>query len=425
MFFFTLVYLLFVTPGYCQSCNTSADDGFGIGTRTLPPAANVSTAPPTGPYRVGVTFETYCFQDRGLTLSFWYPATPEETASPYVSTGGIVGKAVQDAPIDPAGGPYPLILFSSGLAAVNDAYYFYLQNLASNGYVVVSTQHLDARNANTTSVPAYSALAALDAAAGNTNDAVVELYTEWFRETQFALTYRPQEIEFAIDQALAENNDPSSRFHRTIDADKIGMTGHSLGGFYTNVVGGGMPLYCDYIMRPDQLNPNNGILADVSPCAFSTCQGLPSPSALHDSRIKAIVGLAAPSFLTKTQIARSAAPIIIPNMILTGDNFTSETTAWIQRAIYDNTAGPSHWVKVAKTNHYLVADSYLLNPVLSANMGAADKENFLDKAAVYMTYSAAFFNYYLKGNGSNYAILTEKSSSFVKELEFRNFDGGS
>ncbi|KAH8655445.1 Alpha/Beta hydrolase protein [Xylariales sp. PMI_506] len=414
-------YLLPYASAQAQSCTAPISTPFGLGGLIIPPANNVATAAPTGPYKVGVSFGTYCFEGRSLTLSYWYPASPAAGAAPYVSAGGILGKAVKDAPVDTSGGPYPLIVFASGLGAWEDAYYFYVQNLASHGYFVVSAKHLDATNANITSNVIDLALAAVDAAAGDTNDAVLEEYTEWFRDTQFALTYRPQEIEFGLNQTIYQATvNQSSPFYGVVDTDNIGMSGHSLGGFYTNVIGGGLPLYCDYIMTPAQMDPTWPVVSDISPCAFPARQSLSGPFALHDPRIKAIAALAAPSFLTKTQIARSAAQIEVPMLVLTGDNTTAETTLWIQEDAYDNAAGPSHWVKVNDTTHYMVADAYGLNPFFQSMSSAQDVANFPEKAAVYMTYSSAFFDYYIKGNKTAYTTLTTVSSSFVEELKFRN-----
>ncbi|KAI1756287.1 alpha/beta-hydrolase [Xylaria castorea] len=411
--------LIFFDSALCQIC-APADLSFGIGSHSLEPLDGVATADPTGPYGVGITFETYCSDDRDLTVSIWYPAAkPKNGSSPYISAGGIVGQAYKDAPLDSSGGPYPLIIFSTGLAAVNDAYYFYLQNLASHGYIVSSAQHLDARLANTTTNVTLQLIAAADSLVGDTNDAVITLYTDWFRETQYAFTYRSQEIGFNLNQTLNLADDPSSIFYGNIETDNIGMTGHSLGGFFTNVVGGGAPIYCDYVMRPGADNPNNPLLASVSPCAFEAVQELSHPLALHDSRIKAIIPLAAPTFLTKDQVARSAAEIQVPVMVMSGDNFTSETTEWIQKAVYKNAQGPAYYVQIEGADHYFVSDAYGLNPNL-ASKGTEDSENFLDKAAVYMTYSAAFFNWYLKGNTSAFDTLHTTYSSYVKELKYRN-----
>ncbi|KAI1264746.1 Alpha/Beta hydrolase protein [Xylariaceae sp. FL1019] len=402
----------------CQTC-PQADLSFGLGADDVPPVDGVATADPTGPYGVGITFQNYCSGDRNITASVWYPATPAEGSTPYVSSGGIVGSAYEDAPLDSSGGPYPLILFSTGLGAVHDAYYFYVQNLVSHGYIVTSAQHSDARQASITTNITLLLIAAADAELGDTNDAVITFYTDWFRSTQYAFTYRPQEIELNLNSTLALGDDSSSIFYGNIDSDNIGMTGHSLGGFMTNIIGGGAALYCDYVMIPGESDPNNPLLASVSPCAFDEIKSLSSPFALHDSRIKAIAPLAAPSFIPKDQIARSAAEIQVPTMVLTGDNFTSETTEWIQKAVYNNAQGPAYWVQIEGADHYLVADAYGLNPNVPLK-GTEDTESFLDKAAVYMTYSAAFFNSYLKGNTTALSTLHTVSSSFVEDLEYRN-----
>ncbi|KAK6064277.1 hypothetical protein SCUP515_11875 [Seiridium cupressi] len=347
--------------------------------------------------RVSVIDERFDRPANRLTVSYWYPAKPETDSIRYVSSGGIAGDAFEDAAIDS----------SDALTA-------------SNGYIVASAQHLDARNANTTTVTALLALAAVDALAGNTNDAVITEYTEWFRKTQFALTYRPLENEFNLNQALAATDNSSSRFYGRIDKESIGMTGHSIGGFDTNVIGGGMPIYCDYPMTAAEMDPENPILTSVSPCAFPARQNLSGPFALYDSRIKTIVPLAAPSFLTKTQITRAATQIEIPMMMITGNNFSSETTQWIQEAVYNNAAGPSYYVEVIDTDHFLVADVYGLNPYSVLAAGGEDTVDFLGKAAVYMTYSTAFFDYYVKGNTAAFETLHTVSSSFVKQLKFRN-----
>ncbi|KAI1359328.1 Alpha/Beta hydrolase protein [Xylaria arbuscula] len=412
--------LLLVDSAFSQTCS-EADLSFGLGTNNLEPVDNVTTADPTGTYGVGITIKTYCSGDQNLTVSIWYPATPEDGSSPYVSSGGIVGQAYEDASFDSSGGPYPLIVFSSGLAAVHDAYYFYVQNLVSHGYIVTSAQHLDARHATTTTNTTLLLIAAVDALAGNTNDAVITSYTDWFRETEYAFTYRPQEIKFNLDQTLALNDDASSMFYGNIDTENIGMTGHSLGGFMTNVIGGGAGIYCDYVMLIGENNPENPLLANVSPCAFDSVQNLSSPSALHDSRIKAIIPLAAPSFIVKRQIARSAADIQIPLMVMTGDNFTSETTESIQELVYNNTEGPAFWVQIQDADHFFVGESYGLNPNL-ALIGGEDMVDFADKALVYMVYSAAFFNYYIKGNTTAFDVLQTNLSSFVEDLKWRNVD---
>lgn len=139
----TLVKQLFLIATVFFSVASAA---FGLGGIPLPPISPpIQTANATGPYKVGVRHQSYAFQGRSLTFFWWYPASTISGSSPYISNGGIRGEAVENAPLDRSGGPYPLIMFSPGLGAYNDAYYFYTQNLASNGYIVVSVEHFDTK----------------------------------------------------------------------------------------------------------------------------------------------------------------------------------------------------------------------------------------------------------------------------------------
>lgn len=109
-------------PSSCQ------DSGFSLGAKELLPLdPPFMTAQPLGNHSIGVRRETFTFQARQLNVSWWYPASAGSRNSLYVSSGGIVGKAFKDAPIDGSNGPYPLIVMSPGLATRDDAYYFYCQ----------------------------------------------------------------------------------------------------------------------------------------------------------------------------------------------------------------------------------------------------------------------------------------------------------
>lgn len=397
----------------------SAVSAFGLGGIPLPPAfPPTQTANATGTYQVGLIAQSHAFQGSNFTFYWFYPALPVCGSNPYISAGGIQGQAVQNAPLNRSGGPYPLIFFSPGLGAYADAYYFYTQNLASQGYIVVSVENLDTKTALPTTDPALVVLADEYQAADDGSAAVETLYTEWFRSTQFALTYRPHDIEFGLNTVIRSGLNPDSPFFAAFDPTNIGMSGHSLGAFYTLIMGGGMPLYCNYPMTPAELNSSNPILVNVSVCAFPDRQIMPGPFALKDFRIKAIIPLAPPFFIQDSQIARSAAKINIPMMIITGDDLQPESTRAPQYATFQNASGDSYWVMVSKTSHYLVGDAYQLNPVFSATLPVNDRADFVEKAAVYMTYSTAFFDLYLKGDRSAEVKLHSVSSPFVADLQY-------
>lgn len=414
---FLLVAALFVS---------AASASFGLGGIPLTPASpSVQTANSTGSYKVGIRQETLVFEGRNLTFYWYYPATPATGSTPYVSTGGVVGQAVLDAPLDKSTSPYPLIMFSPGVAAYADAYYFYTQNLASHGYIVVSMEHNDTKNAVPTSNATLLALANTLQTEGEGDKAVETLYTDWFRSTQFGMTYRPQELKFGLDSVLNETQTSDSPFFDAVDTENIGLSGHSLGAYYTLVSGGGLPIYCDYDASAAQLDPNNPTLADVSPCAFPARKELSDPFAFKDIRFKAIIPLAAPFFIDESQLPRSAAEISVPMMILTGDDLQLESTRRPQFTTFENATGPSYWVMVANTSHYLVGDGYQLNPTFSKRLSEADKADFYEKAAVYMEYSAAFFDVYLKNDTSAMATLQKSSSAFVADLQSHSINSSA
>jgi dienelactone hydrolase len=162
-----------------------------------------------GPYQAGVRTITMTKQSvvdptqtRVLDTVVWYPtaaaAGPVDDA-----TGGVV-----DAPVDASGGPYPVLLFSHGSCGYPLQSTFLLPLIASRGYVVVAPPHpgntiYEFPNCGTIQVQVNSALE------------------------------RPQDVIFALDQMLAANADAASPFFGALDPSRIGMSGHSFGGFTT------------------------------------------------------------------------------------------------------------------------------------------------------------------------------------------------
>ena len=141
---------------------------------------------------------------RALDTVVWYPST----ASAPLNTSYA---AVLDAPLDPSGGPYPVLMFSHGSCGYATQSLFLTALIASYGYVVVSPPH---PGNMVTEFPTCGTPAAQAASA---------------RE-------RPADIIYALDQMLAANDDPTSPFFSSLDPDRIGMSGHSFGGFNTYLV---------------------------------------------------------------------------------------------------------------------------------------------------------------------------------------------
>ncbi|KAF2666734.1 alpha/beta-hydrolase [Microthyrium microscopicum] len=422
--------LLIIFISYFALIVSSQDNGapFSFGARLLEPCnPPVMTANATGKHRIGIRRETLSFDNRQLNVSWWYPGTPASGSKPHVASGGIYGQAVRDAPLDRSNGPYPLIVFSPGVGARDDSYYFYCQNLASHGYTVVSINHLDSTQMKGGGISATAMMqAAIYMLQNNSSYTVWLLFSNWFRSTHFALTYRPQEIDFVLSKAIAANTDPSSPFFGAIDTENIGLTGHSLGAFYTLLKGGGFAINCDFPLTAKESDVNNTVLTEVNICAWPEAKRLNNPKALHNSRIKAIVPLAAPVFIKPSEVPRGASSIETPMLIMTGNDPKFESTIEPQQQIFDAAKGPKYMVQIRETDHMMISEAYHFNKNFSAglpsflatNQPTANTQNFTEKAQIYMEYSAAFFDVYLKKNVSSKEKLRTKSSDFVAKQQY-------
>ncbi len=142
---------------------------------------------------------------RTLNTAIWYPAV----------TDGLPTDpnfhAAKNAPLDASGGPYPILMFSHGSCGYPLQSTFMTPLIASYGFIVVAPPH-----------------------PGNT---ITDYPTCGTPAAQLAsATERPEDIIYVLDQMLQENQNPSSPFFGAIDAARIGMSGHSFGGYTTYVV---------------------------------------------------------------------------------------------------------------------------------------------------------------------------------------------
>ncbi len=144
-------------------------------------------------------------QNREVNVEFWYPKD--------------------------GGGPYPLVVFDHGAFGIKISNTSTFMELASNGYVVCSIDH------------PYHSLFTIDAEGHRTMvnqsflQEVIDLNTgKYDEETGFRLqqewmNLRIADINFALDTILAKTQDANSgAVYQMIDARKIGLMGHSLGG---------------------------------------------------------------------------------------------------------------------------------------------------------------------------------------------------
>lgn len=161
---------------------------------------------------------------RPLAVEVWYPATDahrgadvaEATRDAYDLIPGFPPgwqEAVRDAA--PRQGTYPLIVFSHGFGAHRRQSTFLCTHFASHGYVVAAMDH--------TGNTVFETIQAMMAAQmGEPQPDPGTLLAE-------LMPARPADVTFVIDQLLAD----AAEGVPDIDGERIGMSGHSFGGWTT------------------------------------------------------------------------------------------------------------------------------------------------------------------------------------------------
>jgi predicted dienelactone hydrolase len=184
----------------------------GLAQVSHPEAVGLRPDAPTyakhGPYWVGAREFVIKDAEGGRTLpaTFWYPALnpkgmKEATTLTYTDlfangeTSTISGRGIADAPLDPSGGPYPLVIYSHGAHGSRFLWSHHLAHLASHGFMVLGFDH------------------------------------------GLKQTYRPQDVLKALEFA-AKMNEAGGAFPGMLDAAHTAVEGFSGGGYTALQIGG-------------------------------------------------------------------------------------------------------------------------------------------------------------------------------------------
>jgi predicted dienelactone hydrolase len=135
-------------------------------------------------------------EPRVLDTLIWYPAA---------AGSGSPDETTLDAPV--GNGRWPVILFSHGSCGLPAQSPFYVETLASWGFIVAAPPH----PGNQTTDP--------ECLGGRDGDAIADSYAN-----------RVADIRFVLDQLIAASEDAASPFYRRVDPRRVGMSGHSFGG---------------------------------------------------------------------------------------------------------------------------------------------------------------------------------------------------
>ena len=217
-----------------------------------PAFAEGSQADPAHP----VGFRQIEFVDgpRHLALAMFYPAElPDTSATPFAMPFFTNLRLYKDAPL--ADGRHPLVMLSHGRGSNPLSYAWFAETLASHGYIVAGLYHFRA----------------------NTYDQTIAYLAN-------KLWQRPRDVSLAVSFLL---NDPV--WGKAIDAEKIGIAGHSQGGF-TSLWIGGAKVDPDKFLAFQKGWKNNQMV----PAHLRDELPLDAHPALdvHDERIKAVFAMA-------------------------------------------------------------------------------------------------------------------------------------
>lgn len=152
-----------------------------------------------------VEFSDPSDNNRPIDYLLIYPAAPMESATPAKLPLSTNLHLFSDAPAAP-GGKRPLVVFSHGAGGNGAGYAWFGEYLAERGYIVAMAYHYRANTYDTSA-----------------------LYV------RNRLYQRPRDISLIISHLLADK-----AWGPRIDAERIGVAGHSQGGFTALWIGGAM-----------------------------------------------------------------------------------------------------------------------------------------------------------------------------------------
>jgi predicted dienelactone hydrolase len=175
-------------------------------------------------------------QTRVLPTTIWYPTAATGPIDPATA-------AVLDAPIDPTGGPFPVVVFSHGNCGFPEQSTFLTALLATRRYVVIA--------------PSHPQSTIFDCAGGTAN-------------TVRSAVERPSEAIHVLDQLLAAGQTPGSAFDGLLDETRLAMSGHSFGGFTTYHVATSDPRFAVAVLLAPAVPLTNPVVTIPTLTMFGT-----------------------------------------------------------------------------------------------------------------------------------------------------------
>lgn len=195
-------------------------------------------------------------------------------------------------PTTPAEQPYPVVVISHGFNSDRTTYAYLAEHLASHGYVVVMPEHSGSNGQQIA-----------DWLRGRAQDAI--------DRTEFI--DRPLDVSYILDE-LEENSIPDVRFKGRLNLTKVGILGHSYGGYTALALAGATPNF-EQLRQACTSELDNTLNVSL----VLQCQALQTPEQpidLADTRIQNVIAI---SPIGSNLFGKSGYQNInIPIMMITG-----------------------------------------------------------------------------------------------------------
>jgi len=284
----------------------------------------------------------------GRTMKLWFPTSGRERSEKI--EGDLKSSIVKNGP--QLGCNLPLVIFSHGYRGCSGQSLFIVETLARAGYIVAAPDHLDAGCKNGT--PAEE------------TDPSFRDPEAWTAETHLD---RRDDVKAVLDLLL------SSSYPKFVNPDRIGVMGHSLGGYTGLALSGAWDSWLD-------------------------------------TRIKAAVLLSPYSqpFLINSTLSNLQVPTMYQ-----GGTLDFGTTPAVKKAggAYDSSPAPKYFIELKKASHFAWTNS-----ICKGTRSTADCLRRSANASLIVSYARGFLDEFVLGKKSR--VLNTKNrnlADYRKQLQ--------
>jgi predicted dienelactone hydrolase len=293
-------------------------------------------------------------QIQGRPVAVWYPTAAK--ATPFEYDDSFLGKVANNAvPSAACGGTVPLVVFSHGYTGCALQSIFLVEELARHGYVVAAPDHADAALCHTGSAKRQGQ------ARARPRQPDIFKPDAWNETTR---KDRREDIEVVIDALLQDEE-----FKKVINAEQIGLAGHSLGGYTVVAMAGAWPSW-------------------------------------RDERVRAVLALS--PYVMPFQEKKTLGDVHVP-LMYQGGTLDLGITPFLSgpHGAYAAANAPAYFLDLKHAGHFAWVNCGH-ERTTEACLAQVSNARLIDE------YSVAFFDKYLKGE--NEPLLREKNSALAEFL---------